>query len=1790
MEINNSNINRVANTQIAKTEKSKLSQQQETKDLSNCPNPAEYLGRSQVIFKGKLNTNLKPIVLKESPLISKEESLEVLKELSYTEEEISQIDFDNEKIIKGLSGLKSYLETESIKKQKDEILNDFKSRSSDYRMEFVNDDVVDMADIVIYANQENIDTLSKYIDYQPDNLLEILGNIFSTDNQDNMLKNIPLAFHTKGKLNDRDIYSLRYANIETSSFERADILRKINEFFPENEKLQLAQCDNLGADEELTPENIQNYLKILEKYSQKPSFDINSLKPSYEQRTLKEITNSMREIDSVLDKYPIDFESSDENFKITRPAIEKLTGRADIAEVQKYINSLSKEAKAVGINNLPEETSELDKTKIAQICNIISEKDYGKACAPALFEYLRTNSENIDGIIKLIQRYKGTDTLNTNYMDRVLTVGGNDYDNAITALDLKDEIDAKNLHLSDYNFYEVLHNPESNLEDVNKILTYIKDNTVYNGGAFLSAPKGYNKLVLEQNIGKNLYYDRKTELYSLGEMLNNDEELNYAIDLIEQKRYPDSQDSSLRFGWDFNAIKEIMQSYQNDKESTKAIVEMKNKNGYWAVRDKGDILQTVQAYQLDKNTTLDILKLNRFYNGHDIRALVETAQIDKDYTLYLINLKNEFSRRKEYRFDANDVSNIVQSAQIDKDLTEHLLAQKYTDEYGTERYRIHNSEDYIYFAQKAQEDKEYVTSLFELKEKNYDGTEKPRFNSQTIKAILDNPHENKEFLLNLINQKKIEWGRKQNVYSGYDILEIARAAQINKTLTENLINEKIYVTNYNKEKEEYPRFNRVSDLTYIVQKSVVDPEFTKDLLGYTEKHWNGDILPRFDKDDIIYLLNLREKGVTKEEINSYINETSLAYDNRIIPRFNAGEIYTILNLKRTNPELIDTLLKQKALSDSGKEFPLYNVGDLQYIVDAMSRNKEYASQLLEKNPTLKSELRLSGLSILQLTEAANIDADFTNKLLNMRRIDKNGKEKYKFESEEINKLVSYNIQNKDFVYEILDKTCKRNGKENVSQFNSANEIIMLTDSANIDKEFTRELISLKNSDGEPAFSAQTIHNIISNISYEEFKELQNKIGDVISSCNDTDIITAVQFKGFYGLQSINEVPITMKKDMLKNLVATNADLFNMSDVMKEHFPLIPTNTEEYCKTLPMLVRSIGIETNELSDKDIQRFNKNINNLSEILANLTDEEFNELEIKQEYPKDEFIKDVLSKLNKANLSLKEQQRVFDYYGFELHSNPNNPSGYSIVGYPVNLNNGKKLAEIKDAKTKEVVEDLRKTVIKFSENNEIKSNNKTIQKAMNNIVSVLPEIRTMIDKKEDDLHNFDVMKHSLKLMQKVSQDSEFLRLSDSDKKIMLLGTLMHNISKTEGFEDLTTANESSFDTFFIAKKFQLTKDEEIKLYTLIKHQDWLKSINDTVDENAKTKTKQSVAFDLQQGNNFDMATIFAKANITTLKSDQNELQNILETAIPEIKELVGTLKKTQPLLPTTKMPKASTIEKAISYVNNDGSTNIKGVYKDSSGLIVVKFNEVNDWESIGLPKGSTNKGIKVKAIENINGEQVERETETGNIKFFVHGLDYANQLAKFDAFSLVNSDALLSVSYAERPETKFRFFRPQGVMLDVPADYVYGGGNTDSGSGCGKSIDNFKNGYVFGGYREADREYVSNLIKEETGMNDEEYVEFFENNKDKPMTEIEPKELREKLIQKLATMNSNHRLGNRAYNEMYISNPKSVMGVFAYNMNDGEAIEEPLAFLEQENARTDFLKEYALEHDVPFYVFGD
>jgi len=1178
--------------------------------------------------------------------------------------------------------------------------------------------------------------------------------------------------------------------------------------------------------------------------------------------------------------------------------------------------------------------------------------------------------------------------------------------------------------------------------------------------------------------------------------------------------------------------------------------------------------EQLQKYT-DKETLKELeLSADDFAKLKHYLSLLPTEE-DKSYARYGISSK--FSLTKD---------EIKFLLSMNRDEVSSVLGEKNSD-----NSFIHNTNIARYLLQSMMVDKENSIKLARMKDKN----NKPRFQYYNIDEINALRKNNPDLVDKYVNMKDSSGEYR---FDTYYLISILKLAITNPNSIDSIVERKNSDGTYRFNSQEVATISEV--LAKYEPNNKEKSDFFMTLID--QKIENGDY--RFSGYDFCRLKNFIDEDF--EAIKKYANDKNSDGSYRFK---SSGELKSIMDFLNECPRQYKEIVNMQN-PDGTYRFSDF---DFMYFADTINQYPNEFGKLVylkDNNGFYRfSRNDLTSISTARL----NREPEQFQKLLDAKTPDGS----FKFNGNNINKLFEIKESFPDKFAELMTSD-KLDSK-----------IVDALDDKNVDYA-----IKLLNDQRDLQIPQNKLACLIKNygeISYKDLQKLRHAIGkEKIEELTDKDLIIACKFADLHGKNNINEIPIQEKRNILKKLVSSNADLFNAGDDIKKMFPMLPTSKNEYCTLLPALVRSIGIETNTLATSQVEEFNTSMFNLSDSLAELSDSEFVDLDIKQEYSKDDFIKTVLKKVK--DLPRSERQKVYDYYGFELHHNKENETGFSITGYPVNLNNGKKMAQITDPKTKEVVESLRSDVIKFSEQNTITCNNEQVAQLLNKVVAHLPELRPQIGKKQHETHDFDVLQHSLKVMQKVVQNPKFKTLNKSDQKIMLLATLLHDITKREGCTDKTHASEGSFDSFFIAKKFNLTKEEEIKLYTLARHHEWLEYANTAKSEHQQTKRLQSVAYDLRHDNLFDMALMFTHADLKAVKTDDTfhdttqgksrvgfdgsvrSFGNSADIYAEKIKGYIQELQKSQPLLPVTQIPTANRIEQAITQVNPDGSTNIKGVYKDKDGLVVIKYNEVEDWEAIGFPKGSVSRGITVEKGNNSGDGKTTENIDTGNIKFFVHGLDYENQLTKFDAFSLVDSDALLSISYAERPESKYRFFRAQGVILDFDTKYIHGGGETDAGSGCGKSIADFKKDYIFGGNREKDRLYVSNLIKNVTGMNDEEYVKFLEQNENKPFSEIEPKELAEKIIQSLATINSNTRKGNREYNEMYGSNPNKVMGVFAYNLDYNENIGNPIEFLNRttinENERhtfgnetpksaserTEFLRRYALEHNIPFIVFGD
>lgn len=1376
-------------------------------------------------------------------------------------------------------------------------------------------------------------------------------------------------------------------------------------------------------------------------------------------------------------------------------------------------------------------------------------------------------------------------------------------DNKETILELLDKKDDKgNYRLNGQDIYCITNVYKTDPETVDKLLT-LKDDK---GGYRLN--------------GHNIQF--LTDVYK--------KDSTSVQKLLDIKR-----DNEYLFGGD--SIRRILDSDQSNLDLVDKLAEIKDKNGKYLFSGS-DIGSIYSTYIDNPNVVSELLEIDDpRLNGHCISKMAKAYSINPDFISDLLDRKDSegkalfdsgdiggiaeaYVKNPEFitsiiedrdksgnpRFSGDTIGYVLSLYNFNPDFTNYILTAK--DKDGNYRYDKH---DFLGINYKYKDSLDTIKELAEIKDEqgNYildaygtyalaecykkepafvtdlirmtDGNGKRRFSSSSIINLSAVYSGNEKFIYNLLNRKD---NKGALCYETEEIIRMCKA------------------------REQAPEF--VDEIINIENKEG-SPEFS----GY----YMGEIVTAYNENPDF----VKELVYKKDDDDNY--------------RFNAYSCCEICEAYAENPDFINELINMK--KKDGKQ--RFSQSDITTLIYHNKQNPDLIRKLLDVRGN-DGEYWYSGYEIADVSRAYKEDPEITTELLKLKDVDGNPRFKRSISHavnakknypETFNELVNLKREDGTYVCSAHDisELCKNYDKnpnlcKKLLLDNNFDNYIIYSLMDLYDKDNAKEVEKICNDYKKLEIEPKQIlayFNTKQQVSIEELRKLSKKIGaDNMNKLSINDIVVAAKFVDAYNIDDIGEIPIAKKRELLKQLVSLNVDLFYVSDTVRELFPLVPTNQEEYCSILPALVRSIGIETNELTEQKTGKFNKDLQMLSSTLKEVSDEEFASLEIEQDYSKDEFIEDVFSKVK--DLSKNERQKVYDYFGFELHKNKKTKTGFDISGYPVNLNNGVKLSKIDNPETKAVVEDLRENVIRFSENNRIKCNNIELEEFINNVVDVLPELRPQIGKVQHGSHDYDVFKHSLKVMQKVSQDPCFDMLNESDKKVMLLATLLHDVTKKECSSDPTHAAQSSFDAVFISKKFNLSKKEELKLYTLIRNHEWLGGVNTSKSSEQLNRRLQSVAYDLQHENTFDMALMFTHADLKAVRKDDSfhdkkegksradfngNVRSFGESAdfyAEKIRKNIAELKKSQPILPTTKLPKASKIDEKITTVNPDGSTNIKGVYKNGDGLVIIKYNEVEDWEAIGLPKGAVSHGIHIPKGTKGDAE-LNEDVDTGNIKFIVHGLDYENQLAKFDAFSLLDSDALLSVSYAERPESKYRFFRPQGVILDVDTEYIHGGGNTDAGSGCGKNINEFKRNYIFGGRREADRLYISKLIKDMTGMSDEEYVDFIEKNKNKPMYEIEPPEIRDAMIQAFATINSNTRKGNRAYNEMYISNPNSVNAVFAYNIDYKESIGNPVDFLSRTEMgkhekgyngadsksaydRTRFLQEYALKNDLPFVVFGD
>lgn len=675
---------------------------------------------------------------------------------------------------------------------------------------------------------------------------------------------------------------------------------------------------------------------------------------------------------------------------------------------------------------------------------------------------------------------------------------------------------------------------------------------------------------------------------------------------------------------------------------------------------------------------------------------------------------------------------------------------------------------------------------------------------------------------------------------------------------------------------------------------------------------------------------------------------------------------------------------------------------------------------------------------------------------------------------------------------------------------------------------------------------------------------------------ESDIIRiAPLFNGlseYLGKNNINELSISEKRALLKKLVQFNAMLFDrqfgiaMKECLKIDTRLIPLSKDEYCALLPKLVKSIGIDTKPLSSEVTARYQSAMDRLSEPNGALAKTDFNSknIHLELEYPREQFINQMIKLLN--DLPPLERMKATDYFGFEIIDRWDGVA--QMNGYPINVNNGAKMAEISDPATKVVIEKMRPFVDKFTNQNKIMiKDNQTLADELNDIVKAFPEFLTTIGRKQHGTHDFTIDIHTLKVLQGVITNPKFQQLSPADQRILQIATLMHDLTKAEGLVDKTHPQYSAYDTYYLLEKTNLSEAEKLKVYQLIKNHDWLERYN-----KAGTRAEavaRDIAFDLREGKLFEMASILAEADLKGVKANDTfylRFQPALEKGNSKIRELVNDIQRTSIFLPQTKIPKASEIKIVGDKVKQETT-------KDTNGNpitnTVIYLDKDMDLSAIGFADGLKAKDLNV----------------------LVHALDYENQSAVFQALGQVDSDALLSSSYITYNKGNYHVFRTQGFILDVAGTDIHAGTYMDFGSGCGKDMQTLKSQYLFNGDRKIIRNFFSDTLKDMLKLSDAEYQKLYEEIGDKTITELDKTHpnIAAKLREMFDSMEVHKRSHGRDYNEILISRPQIQAVFWQGKIKDSDALKHSTKKYTIDRV-PEFLRKYAADNDLPIIYFGE
>ncbi len=241
------------------------------------------------------------------------------------------------------------------------------------------------------------------------------------------------------------------------------------------------------------------------------------------------------------------------------------------------------------------------------------------------------------------------------------------------------------------------------------------------------------------------------------------------------------------------------------------------------------------------------------------------------------------------------------------------------------------------------------------------------------------------------------------------------------------------------------------------------------------------------------------------------------------------------------------------------------------------------------------------------------------------------------------------------------------------------------------------------------------------------------------------------------------------------------------------------------------------------------------------------------IKLQYSRDEF----KSNINKLieHLSPAEQESILMKFGLK------NEGLNRISDLPVFMHDTKAL----NATEKAINNEIRN----FLYNNEIllPKEFSDYKNSLEIICDAIPEFKFTIGLKQHQGQDFQLAEHLLKVFQENTRNPLYKTLNETDKKVLGVASILHDIRKIEKTKDFGHALPSSLTVDAIVNRMNLSTAEKNRIINMVENHHWLEKIQSGT--NIDKHMTEDIADIFKSGNDFTIAKIFAESDLRSVNS---------------------------------------------------------------------------------------------------------------------------------------------------------------------------------------------------------------------------------------------------------------------------------------------------------------------------------